>query len=257
MGAPDATTGAARRVLVTGASSGIGAAVARRLARDGAELWLTYASDEAGAAQTAAACAAIMPPEPRVTRLDLREPASIDALLDEVGRTWGRLDALVNNGGVCPYTPVDEISVDEWDAVMATNARGTFLMCRGALPLLRAAEGDRAIVNVSSVAGQLGGLLTSVHYAASKAAILAITRSLARLLAPEGIRVNAVTPGAIASGITDQLDDERLAALTAGAPLGRVGRAEEVADTIALLAGPASSYTTGATYDVNGGTRID
>jgi 3-oxoacyl-[acyl-carrier protein] reductase len=130
-------------------------------------------------------------------------------------------------------------------------------MLRGALPLLRAADGDRAIVNLSSLAGEAGGVSTSVHYAASKAAILAITRSYARLLAGEGIRVNAVAPGPVLSGITSQLGDERQAGLAAAVPLGRFGRPEEVAATIALLATPASGFTTGATYDVNGGLRID
>lgn len=249
-------TPARRRVLVTGASSGIGAASALALADAGCDLWLTYARDADGAAATAAAC------EQRgaaahVDRLDLRDPASIDALLAGVTATWGSLHALVNNGGVCPYTPADEITLDEWDMVAETNARGTFLMLRGALPLLRAADGDRAIVNLSSLAGEAGGVSTSVHYAASKAAILAITRSYARLLAGEGIRVNAVAPGPVVSGITSQLGDDRQAGLAAAVPLGRFGRAEEVAATIALLATPASGFTTGATYDVNGGLRID
>ena len=122
---------------------------------------------------------------------------------------WGELSILINNAGICPYTPPDDITVDEWDAVLETNARGTFLMTRAALPLLRAAAGDRSVVNISSIAGQTGGYTTSVHYAASKGAILAITRSDARRLAGEGIRVNAVTPGPIDTSITDQAPPRR------------------------------------------------
>jgi 3-oxoacyl-[acyl-carrier protein] reductase len=110
---------------------------------------------------------------------------------------------------------------------------------------------------VSSIAGQIGGITTPVHYAASKAAILAITRSFARLLAPERIRVNAVSPGPIASGITDQLAPATRDGLAAGLPLGRFGTPEEVAGTIALLVSPGSGFTTGATYDVNGGLRME
>jgi 3-oxoacyl-[acyl-carrier protein] reductase len=245
-----------RRALVTGASSGIGAATAVALAQGGCDVWLTYANDADGAGATAERVRA-QGVEAHVARLDLADVAAVDALLDDVAKTWGELHALVNNGGICPYTPPDEITVEEWDAVFATNARGTFLMLRGALPLLRKAAGDRSIVNISSVAGELGGVTTSVHYAASKGAILALTRSYARLLAEEGIRVNAVAPGPVHSGITDKLGSERAAGLAGATPLGRFGAPEEVAATIALLASPAAGFTTGATYDVNGGVRID
>lgn len=245
-----------RRVLVTGASSGIGRAVAERLASPEVDLWLTYANDRTGAELTAEASREAGATA-TVSQLDLRAPASVDALVAEIDSAWPCLHVVVNNGGVCPYRAYDAISIAEWDDVLETNARGTFLMLRASLPLLRAASGDRAIVNISSVAGQLGGIATGVHYSASKAAILAITRSFARLLASEGIRVNAVTPGAIVSGITDQLDPEGRDDLAHAAPLGRLGRPEEVAETVALLASPASAFTTGATYDVNGGIRID
>lgn len=241
---------------MTGASSGIGAATAIALADAGCDLWITYARDEAGASAVAED-ARRRGAEVHVARLDLRAPGQIDALFEEVADRWDHLHVLVNNGGVCPYTPADEISVDEWDGVLETNARGTFLALRGALPLLRAAAGDRSIVNISSVAGELGGVATSVHYAASKGAILALTRSYARLLAAEGIRVNAVAPGPVRSGITSQLSEAAEAGLRGGTPLGRFGEPHEVAATIALLASPAAGFTTGATYDINGGVRID
>ncbi len=244
-----------RRVLVTGASSGIGAATARALARDGHALWLTYASDEAGADRVAAASDGA--PEVRVSRLDLADPEAIAGLVDEIAAAWGALHVVVNNGGVCPYRAMDDIEIDEWDRVMAVNARGTFLLSRAALPLLRAAHGDRAIVNLSSIAGQVGAITTPIHYAASKAAILAITRSFARQLAAEGIRVNAVAPGPVNSDITTELAEDARASLAAGVPLRRFGDPEEVASVVALLASAAAGFTTGATYDVNGGLRTD
>ncbi|WP_025132542.1 SDR family NAD(P)-dependent oxidoreductase [Leucobacter sp. PH1c] len=252
-----------RYALITGASSGIGTAAALALAADGNAVWLTYTGGEAAAREAADACIAAGAPEARVSRLDLRDPASIDALVAEVEATWGRLHVLVNNGGVCPYRAFDDITIDEWDAVMETNGRGTFLLTRAALPLLRAAAGtpeapvDRAVVNLSSIAGQQGALKTGMHYAASKGAILALTRSFARHLAGEGIRVNAVTPGPVVSAITNHLQGPARDALTASIPLGDFGQPEDVAWIIAALASPKAAFTTGATYDVNGGVRID
>lgn len=246
-----------RRALVTGASSGIGTAAALELAREGYALWITYAGREAEAERVAEECRAAGAAEVLVSQLDLRDPDSIDAVTDRITVTWGELHVLINNGGVCPYTPYPEIDIDEWDLVMETNARGTFLLTRAALPLLRAAEGDRSVINIASIAGQVGALQTGIHYAASKGALLAITRSFARHLAAERIRVNAVTPGPVTSAITDQLQGEGRAKLEAGIPLGAFGEPADVAWIIASLASERARFITGATYDVNGGVRID
>lgn len=246
-----------RRALVTGASSGIGTAAALELAREGVALWITYAGREAEAVRVAEECRAAGSPDVHVSRLDLRDPDSIAALITEIAAAWDDLHVLVNNGGVCPYTPYPEIDIEEWDFVLETNARGTFLLTRAALPLLRAADGDRSVINIASIAGQVGALQTGIHYAASKGAILAITRSFARHLAAEGIRVNAVTPGPVASAITDQLQGEGRAKLESGIPLGAFGQPEDVAWIIASLASERARFITGATYDVNGGVRID
>ncbi|MFJ2543683.1 SDR family NAD(P)-dependent oxidoreductase [Microbacterium sp. NPDC087589] len=246
-----------RRALITGASSGIGTAAALELARAGLSLWLTYTGRQAEAAQVADECRAAGSPDVRVSRLDLRDPESIDALVAEITAAWGDLHVLVNNGGVCPYTPYPDIDIEEWDFVLETNARGTFLLTRAALPLLRAADGDRSVVNIASIAGQVGALQTGIHYAASKGALLAITRSFARHLAAEGIRVNAVTPGPVASAITDQLQGDGRQMLEASIPLGSFGQPADVAWIISSLASERARFITGATYDVNGGVRID
>ncbi|WP_219506125.1 SDR family NAD(P)-dependent oxidoreductase [Nonomuraea ceibae] len=243
-------------VLVTGGSGGIGAATCLLLAGRGHDVWLTYAGDADGARRTAADCRALGA-EAEVSQLDQRDPAAIELLLRRVEQEWGRLNVLVNNAGTCPYTEWEAITVEEWDSVMETNARGTFLTIRAAMPLMRATGGDRSIVNVASLAGQIGGLSTSAHYAASKAAVLALTRSFARRLAPEGIRVNAVSPGPVATGLIFPLGDAARGKLAGSVPLGRLGRAEEVAHAIALLATSAAGFTTGATYDVNGGLRME
>ncbi|MEN0022331.1 SDR family oxidoreductase [Microbacterium sp. LWO14-1.2] len=246
-----------RRALITGASSGIGTAAARELATEGYALWITYTGREAEAARVADECRAAGSPDVRVSRLDLRDQASIDALLAEITAEWGSLHVLINNGGVCPYTPYDDIDIEEWDFVLETNVRGMFFLTRGALPLLRAADGDRSVVNLSSIAGQVGALQTGLHYSASKGAILALTRSFARHLAPEGIRVNAVSPGPVASAITDRLQGDGRDRLAASIPLGAFGQPADVAWIIASLASERAGFITGATYDVNGGVRID
>ncbi len=247
-----------RRAIVTGASSGIGAATAEMLASEGYAVWLTWANDEAGATGVADRCVSHEVPV-HISRLDLGQPESIQGLIEEVDKEWDSLQVLINNGGVCPYRSYDDIEIDEWDSVLETNARGTFLLTRAALPLLRASEEgvDRSVVNISSVAAQQGALRTGIHYAASKAAILAITKSFARLLAGEGIRVNAVCPGPVVSRITDHLVGEPRDALTAAIPLGRFGTAEETAWIVSSLASEKASFVTGSTYDVNGGVRID
>src|SRR5690606_11041873 len=155
----------------TGSSSGIGAATAVTLAGQGYAAWLTYTSGEAAVRQIAEACTQAGSPDVRVSQLDLPSPDSIDALLADVTDHLAELHVLVNNGGVGPSIDFNYITVDGWDAVMETNSRGTFLISRASLPLLRAArhnapDADRVIINLSSIAGQVGAITTGLHYAA-------------------------------------------------------------------------------------------
>jgi 3-oxoacyl-[acyl-carrier protein] reductase len=247
----------ARKALVTGASSGIGEATALQLAGEGYSLWLTYGSRQVETEAVAEECRKLGAGDVRVSQLDQRDSASIARLVEAISEGWGSLDVLVNNGGVLPYTTIDDITEEEWDFVLQTNARGTFFLTRACLPLLREASGDRSIVNLSSLAGQVGGILAPFHYATSKAAILAISKSFARMLAPEGIRVNCVSPGFITTPMTMQLEDDMRVGLSAQVPLGSFGGPADVAWIISSLVSPKARFVTGATYDINGGVRME
>jgi 3-oxoacyl-[acyl-carrier protein] reductase len=234
--------------LVTGAARGIGAAVAARLAAQGARV-VVADIDADGAAATASAIGA----HAVAQTVDVRDRASFVAAIDTAVTGLGSLDILVNNAALTIRRPFFEIEDAEWDEVLAINLRGVFLGCQLAGAWMRDHGGGR-IVNLSSLAGQQGSTVNGAHYAASKAGILALTKSVARELAPAGVTVNAVSPAVIEGPLVDALPPVALEGLIAAIPLGRIGRADEVASLIAYLASDAAAYVTGATFDVNGGS---
>jgi 3-oxoacyl-[acyl-carrier protein] reductase len=180
---------------------------------------------------------------------DVRELGSWERLLAEVGP----VDVLVNNAARTELRSFWEIDVEEWDDVLATNLRGTYLGCRVVGANMRERGGGR-IVNLASVAGQAGRAATGTHYATSKAAIVALTRLAATELAASGVTVNAIAPAAIDSPLVHEfLSPDRIDAMVERIPVGRLGRPEEVAAAVAYLASDAAAFVTGATLDVNGG----
>jgi NAD(P)-dependent dehydrogenase (short-subunit alcohol dehydrogenase family) len=226
------------RALVTGAGSGIGAAVARRLAADGAEVIVAdvgLAAAEAVAAELGA----------RAVQLDVRDEA-------QVAPAMADLDLLVNVAGIGSTTSAPDTSLAVWEDVFAVNARGTFLCCKHAIPGM-VARGGGSIVNVSSVAA-LVGLRNRAAYSASKGAVIALTRALAVDHVADGIRVNAVCPGTVDSPWVRRLVEdqgESLDALRLRQPMGRLGTPDEVADAIAYLA--AAEFVTGSVLVIDGG----
>jgi NAD(P)-dependent dehydrogenase (short-subunit alcohol dehydrogenase family) len=238
---------AGKRALVTGASRGIGEAIARLFAGEGAAVAL-LARD----AERLDALASELPASTAV-------PADVgraDEAADAVGRahaTLGGLDALVNAAAIdCEWKPTAELSVESWDETVAVNLSGTFYVCRAALPFL-AAGGGGAIVNVTSVAAHRVWP-EDVAYGASKAGVELLTRTVAVEYAAQGIRANTLAPGVIDAGMTDLVEDEReRAELAAMSLLGRLGRADEVAEAALWLVSDASAYVTGTTLVVDGG----
>lgn len=237
-------------VLVTGAAGGIGIATVRAFSEAG---WTVLAADRRGDAAPPHASGFFV--------ADVSQDSQVDGLFEWMGSQVDRLDALVNNAAVQLAKPLVNTSVDEWDAVMASNLRSAYLTARRALPLLAATQG--AIVNVSSVHAVATSIDISA-YAASKGGLVALTRAMAIEFAPEAVRVNAVLPGAVDTPmlregmrrqrLSGDTVEQRLAELARRTPLGRVGRPEEIAQSILFLATQSrASFITGQTLVVDGG----
>lgn len=241
---------AGRVALVTGAAQGLGLAIARALGEAGARLVL---ADSQPAVQEVAAAFAADGLAALAVVADVATEAGWQRMLQAGCDAHGFVDVLVNNAARTASTPLWDISVEEWDALMAVNLRGCFLGCRALGAHMRArGEGGR-ILNMASLAGQQASAATGLHYAASKAGILALTRGFATELAPDRITVNALAPAAIRSPTLDGLPEVRQQALLGAIPLGRFGEPEEVGAAAVFLASGAGAFITGATLDVNGG----
>ena len=245
--------------IVTGSATGVGAAVAHRLAEHGWNLVINYSSSREAAEATATEIAALGV-EVELVQANVAEDADCIAVADAARLRWGRIDALVNNAGVTAFCPADEmdgLQADDFQRVMAVNVVGSYQMTRACLPLLRE-SGRGAVVNLSSQAG-LSGLGSSVAYAASKAALNNMTLALARSLAPE-IRVNAVCPGFVNTRwVRGQMDEETYTRfrehIEAMTPLGRMTEAEEVAELVYFLL-CTSAPITGELVGVDGGNHL-
>jgi 3-oxoacyl-[acyl-carrier protein] reductase len=234
-------------VLVTGGSRGIGRACAVAFARAGATVVLSYAGNEAAAAEAVA----LAGPGARSIKFDVADTEACAAAVEEVVKSAGRLDVLVNNAGVAIDGLAVRIKDADWDRTLDTNLKGAFALCRAAArPMMKQRGG--AIVNLTSVVGETGNV-GQAAYAASKAGLIGLTKSLARELASRNIRVNAVSPGFIDTDMTAGLNAELKAKMTETIPLGRLGSADEVARAVLFLAGDAGSYVTGEVLKVNGG----
>ncbi len=235
--------------LITGASRGIGEAIARRLAAEGAEV--------VGAARSAEALEKVVAGirqgggKASGLALDLADPGSIEEGVKSVLAGHGKIDVLVNNAGVTEDNLVMRMSKDAWDRVLATNLTGVFLLTQAVIKAMLRKRYGR-IVNITSVVGLMGNA-GQANYAASKAGLIGLTKSVARELGSRNITCNAVAPGFIATAMTDRMTDAARQALTGQIPLGRLGTPDDVAATVAWLASDEASYVTGTVVNVSGG----
>ncbi len=239
-----------RVALVTGASRGIGAAVAKRLAAEGAVVAVNYA----GRADAAAEVVSAIDTEGGTAaafQADVSDPSACSKLVDDVVARFGRVEVLVNNAGITRDGLLVRMSDDDWRAVLETNLSGAFYLSR-AVGKLMMKQRSGSIINISSVVGVMGNA-GQANYAAAKAGLIGLTKSVARELAGRGVRANAVAPGFIATDMTDSLPESAREAATASIAMGRLGAPEDIAAMVAFLASDDASYITGQVIAVDGG----
>ncbi len=237
--------------LVTGASRGIGAVIARRLAQDGAKVAVNYQASEEAALQVAQGITG-NGGEAVVISGDVSKEEDADALVKSVLEQWGRIDILVNNAGITRDRLLLRMTPDDWDRVLEVNLRGAFLCTKYVMPhLIRRRQGR--VVNISSVVG-IGGNPGQANYAASKAGLIGFTKAVAREVASRNITVNALAPGFIdTGGMVDQMTEEARKTVLGRIPMERFGSADDVAEAVLFLCGPGAGYITGQVITIDGG----
>jgi 3-oxoacyl-[acyl-carrier protein] reductase len=240
-----------RVALVTGASRGIGRAIALALGKDGLHVVVNYTANEAAAAETLSALQSAGG-QGSLSRFDVADQAAVDAAVKQIAAERGRLDVLVNNAGIAIDGLLLRTKKDDWQRTLDVNLTGAFHCCKAASRYLLKSDAGR-IVNLSSVVGEQGNA-GQVSYAAAKAGLIGLTRTLARELASRAITVNCVTPGFIETDMTAKhVQGDAREALVQQIPLGRIGRPEDVAEAVRFLVSEAASYITGQVVRVNGG----
>lgn len=236
--------------LVTGASRGIGRAIALHLAESGADVVVNYAGSEGAAEEVVKEITALGRRSMKI-KADVKDSAQVEEMVKQVVEEFGRLDILVNNAGITRDNLIMRMKEDEFDEVIATNLKGVFNCLKAVTrPMMKQRSGR--IINISSVVGSLGNP-GQVNYAAAKAGVIGMTKTAAKELASRGITVNAIAPGFIVTDMTDQLQGETRDQLLRQIPLARLGQPEEIAKAVRFLASDDAAYMTGETLHIDGG----
>lgn len=236
--------------VVTGAAQGIGLAIAQKLASQ--DIRIAIVDINRDKAEMAAESLRAAGHEAASFGCDVSRVESIREMIQAVAAHFGQIDIIVNNAGILMSTPIPEVTEAEWDRIMAVNVKSVFFVSQQALPYLKASACPR-IVNISSLAGRMGGFETGMGYTASKGAIISLTYGMARQFAPFGITVNAVCPGTTETEIISQWSREQIDSLISRIPLRKLGKPANIASAVAYLASEEAEFITGLLMDVNGG----
>ena len=240
--------------IITGAARGIGKAIALTFVREGAKVVLVDVDKEK---------LEILQNEIKkrkgeviTTSCNITKSSEVMAMVNQAHKAFGRIDILVNNAGIIRRGTIETVTEEDWDRMMEVNLKGTFLCSKAVVEVMKKQSYGK-IVNVSSIAGKMGDITSAPGYGPSKAGVDALTKTLARQLAPYGINVNAVSPHAIETEMSAQWSEERRKEIVASIPLGRLGKPEDVAEAVLFLSSDEASFITGEILDVNGGALMD
>lgn len=239
--------------VVTGASGGIGAEIAKRLAQDGFSVALIY-NRNAEKAQKTADEITLSGGSAKTYKCDVRDSSEITSAIEAIERDFGEISVLVNNAGISEQKLLTDITDSDWENMISTNLSGAFYFCRAVLSYFVHRKSGR-IINISSMWGETGGSC-EVHYSAAKAGLIGLTKALAKEVAPSGITVNAVSPGVINTEMVTKLGKDTVDMLREEIPVMRLGTPEDVANAVSFLADDRASYITGQIISVNGGIVI-
>ena len=241
--------------IVTGGGAGIGEAIALALAREGAHVAVWDL--DGNRAERVSSTIQKLGHKSIAIQMSVANAQEVNASVQRVLREFERIDILVNNAGICQVVlSIEEIREEDWDRVLAVNLKGVFLCSRAVMGIMKKQKAGK-IINLGSLAGKVGGIAVGAHYAASKAAVMCFTKSLAKELGPYGVHVNALAPGVIETDMTRMITGGDWRGFLSTIPLGRIGVVDEVAKVALFLASDEASYLTGEIIDVNGGQLMD
>jgi 3-oxoacyl-[acyl-carrier protein] reductase len=240
--------------IITGGARGIGKAIAITFVREGAKVVLVdvdrvkleIVKDEIGRGRGGVI----------TISCDITKTVDVAEMVEQTYQTFGCIDILVNNAGIIRRGTIETVTEEDWDQVIAVNLKGTFNCCKAVVDIMKKQSYGK-MINVSSIAGKMGDITSAPGYGPSKAGVDALTKTLARQLAPYGINVNAVSPHAIETEMSAQWSEQRRKEIISSIPLGRLGRPEDVAEAVLFLASDEASFITGEVLDVNGGALMD
>jgi len=243
-----------RVVIVTGGARGIGKAIALSFVREGAKVALVDVDKD----KLEVLKNEFEKEKRKVITIscDITKSSEVNGMVNQVHKKFNRIDILVNNAGIIRRGTIETVTEQDWDRVIEVNLKGTFNCCKAVVEIMKSQRYGK-IVNISSIAGKMGDITSAPGYGPSKAGVDALTKTLARQLAPYGINVNAVSPHAIETEMSAQWSEERRKEIIASIPLGRLGKPEDVANAALFLASDEASFITGEILDVNGGALMD